>query len=574
MSINITVNKKPVTAEKGEYILDTLERNGIKIPTLCHMKDMLPSGACRMCLVEIEGSGKLITSCSYPVEEGMSILTHSPRVINARKTIVELLLSNHPDDCLFCSRNKNCELQSLSEELDVRQRRIIGKKNNYSLDISGLSLTRDPDKCILCGRCIRECEEIIGVSAIDFSFRGSKTIVGTSFNKGLNTSSCVNCGQCLMVCPTGAISEKSHLNQVIEAISNSEMQVIVQYAPAISVSLAEEFDIEAGKDINGIMNAALRKVGFDRVFDTSFAADLTIMEEASELINRIEKKKPLPMFTSCCPAWVKYVEEFWPEMLPHLSTCKSPQQMMGSVIKNYYAKVENINPKKIYSVAVMPCTAKKFEAQREEMSTNGIADVNAVLTTRELAKLIRIFGIDIHKLQPEPADSPLGTRTSAGKIFGVSGGVMEAALRTAHYMMTGKELSEYKFSQLRGFQGIKETKVKIGDMELNVAVVNGLGYALPLLEIIAAGKSNIHFIEVMSCKGGCIAGGGQHIGADKDSIIARGKRLHDIDESENIKVSHLNPQVMELYSKFLEKPLGKKSHEYLHTNYSKRDVLK
>ncbi len=574
MSLNITINKKPVTAEKGEYILDTLERNGIKIPTLCHMKEMLPSGACRMCLVEIEGSGKLITSCSYPVEEGMSILTHSPRVINARKTIVELLLSNHPDDCLFCSRNKNCELQSLSEELDVRQRRIIGKKNNYSLDISGLSLTRDPDKCILCGRCIRECEEIIGVSAIDFSFRGSKTIVGTSFNKGLNTSSCVNCGQCLMVCPTGAISEKSHLNQVIEAISNPEMQVIVQYAPAISVSLAEEFGLEAGRDINGIMNAALRKIGFNRVFDTSFAADLTIMEEASELLHRIEDKKPLPMFTSCCPSWVKYVEEFWPAMLPNLSTCKSPQQMMGSIIKNYYSKVEKTDPAKIYSVAVMPCTAKKFEAQREEMSTNGMADVNAVLTTRELAKLIRIFGIDINKLQPEPADSPLGTRTSAGKIFGVSGGVMEAALRTAHFVITGKELNEHRFAQLRGFQGIKETKVKVGDMELNVAVVNGLGYALPLMEIIASGKSNIHFIEVMTCKGGCIAGGGQHIGANTDAIIARGKRLHDIDERESINVSHLNPQVMELYNKFLGKPLGETSHEYLHTNYSKREVLK
>ncbi|MEI6765166.1 MAG: NADH-dependent [FeFe] hydrogenase, group A6 [Bacteroidota bacterium] len=574
MSIIININNKPVIAEKGEYILDTLERSGIKIPTLCHMKGLLPSGACRMCLVELKNNGKLVTSCSFPVEEGMDILTHSPRVINARKTIVELLLSNHPDDCLFCARNKNCELQNLSEELDVRQRRISGKKNSFPMDIAGLSLVRDPDKCILCGRCVRECEEVIGVSAIDFSNRGSKTIVGTAFNRGLNTSSCVNCGQCLMVCPTGAITEKSHINQVIEAISNPELQVMVQYAPAISVSLAEEFGLEPGKDINGIMNAALRKVGFNKVFDTSFAADLTIMEEASELIDRIVKKKPLPMFTSCCPAWVKYVEEFWPAMIPNLSTCKSPQQMMGSVIKNYYSRMEDIAPSKIFSVAVMPCTAKKFEAQREEMSTDGIQDVDAVLTTRELAKLIRVFGIDISKLEPEDADSPLGTRTSAGKIFGASGGVMEAALRTAHFMLTGKELVDPKFSELRGFRGIKETKVTIGDTELGIAVVNGLGYALPVLQEIAAGRSNIHFVEVMSCPGGCIAGGGQHIGANQDSIFARIKALYNIDETSKVKVSHQNPQVIELYAKFLGKPLGENSHHFLHTEYAKREVLK
>ncbi|HQI44878.1 MAG TPA: NADH-dependent [FeFe] hydrogenase, group A6 [Bacteroidales bacterium] len=574
MSIHIKINGKPAEANKGEYLLDTIERQGIKIPTLCHIKGMFPSGACRMCLVELEGSGKLITSCSYPVEDGMSIFTHSPKVVEARKTIVELLLSNHPDDCLYCARNKNCELQNFADDFNIRLRKTKGNKNDYNLDIAGLSLERDPDKCVLCGRCIRICEETIGVTAIDFINRGSKTIVGTAFNKGLNTSSCVNCGQCLMVCPTGAITEKSHINQVIDAINNPELTVVVQYAPAISVSLAEEFNIKAGKDINGVMNAALRKVGFKKVFDTSFSADLTILEEASELVDRIVNKKPLPMFTSCCPAWVKYVEEFNPELLPNISTCKSPQQMMGSVIKNYYAKVEKLEPKKIYSVSIMPCTAKKFEAQREEMLTDGVADVDAVLTTRELGKLIKIFGIDIANLEPESTDSPLGARTTAGKIFGASGGVMEAALRTAHFMITGKELENNKFLELRGFKDIKEAKIKIGDLEVGIAVVNGLGNVKTILKQIAEGRKDLHFIEVMNCPGGCIAGGGQHIGATHESILARLKALYQIDDNETIRVSHQNPQIIELYKNFLEKPNGKVSHKYLHTTYAKRDVLK
>ncbi|HQH19809.1 MAG TPA: [FeFe] hydrogenase, group A, partial [Bacteroidales bacterium] len=494
--------------------------------------------------------------------------------VEARKTIVELLLSNHPDDCLYCARNKNCELQNFADDFNIRLRKTKGNKNDYNLDIAGLSLERDPDKCVLCGRCIRICEETIGVTAIDFINRGSKTIVGTAFNKGLNTSSCVNCGQCLMVCPTGAITEKSHINQVIDAINNPELTVVVQYAPAISVSLAEEFNIKAGKDINGVMNAALRKVGFKKVFDTSFSADLTILEEASELVDRIVNKKPLPMFTSCCPAWVKYVEEFNPELLPNISTCKSPQQMMGSVIKNYYAKVEKLEPKKIYSVSIMPCTAKKFEAQREEMLTDGVADVDAVLTTRELGKLIKIFGIDIANLEPESTDSPLGARTTAGKIFGASGGVMEAALRTAHFMITGKELENNKFLELRGFKDIKEAKIKIGDLEVGIAVVNGLGNVKTILKQIAEGRKDLHFIEVMNCPGGCIAGGGQHIGATHESILARLKALYQIDDNETIRVSHQNPQIIELYKNFLEKPNGKISHKYLHTTYAKRDVLK
>ncbi|MDD3861030.1 MAG: [Fe-Fe] hydrogenase large subunit C-terminal domain-containing protein, partial [Bacteroidales bacterium] len=422
MSFLIEINNKQIEARKGETILDVLKRNGIKVPTLCHIKDMFPTGSCRMCVVENLKTNKLVTSCSTPVEEGMKILTHSPRVVDSRKTIVELLLSNHPDDCLYCVRNKNCELQDLAEELHVRERRIKGLKNNNHIDRSSASIVRDPDKCILCGRCVRVCEEVMGVSCIDFINRGSKTVIGTTFNQGLNTSSCVNCGQCIMVCPTGALSEKSHFPELLSMLSNPEKTVVVQYAPAISVSLAEEFKMCAGKDINGIMNAALRKVGFKYVFDTTFTADLTIMEEASELVERVKTGGVLPMITSCCPGWIKFAEEFYPEMIPNLSSCKSPQQMMGAVIKTYWSEKIGIKPENIYSVSVMPCTAKKFEAQREEMTNKGITDVDAVLTTRELGQLIRMFGIDMNNIAPETTDSPLGYRSSAGKLFAATGG--------------------------------------------------------------------------------------------------------------------------------------------------------
>ncbi|MCD4771816.1 MAG: [FeFe] hydrogenase, group A [Bacteroidales bacterium] len=574
INFNIEVNNQSVEAIKGETILDALNRNGIKVPTLCHMKDFTPTGACRMCVVEDEITGKLITSCSFPVAEGMKIKTHSPKVVEARKTIVELLLSNHPDDCLYCVRNRNCELQNLSDELQVRERRIIGKKNNYNIDNSGVSIIRDPDKCILCGRCVEVCEKVMGVSAIDYVNRGSQTIIGTAFNKGLNVSSCVNCGQCIMVCPTGALTEKNHFPEIREALNDPAKTVVIQYAPAISVSLAEEFGIESGKDINGIMNSALRKIGFNRVFDTSFAADLTIMEESAELINRITNNGVLPMMTSCCPAWVKYAEEFVPEFLPNISSCKSPQQMMGSVIKNYFAKTENLKAEDIYSVSIMPCTAKKFEAQREEMTTHGISDVDAVLTTRELGQFIKLYGIDISKIEPEVADSPLGTRSTAGKIFGASGGVMEAAIRTAYYKLTGKELVKFQIPEVRGFEERKETKIKIGELEIGVAVVNGLVNAKKLLTEIKEGRTDIHFIEIMACPGGCIGGGGQHIGSNEDDLKSRMKSLYDIDTNETLKVSHKNPEIIEIYDKFLGEPLGHKSHELLHTNYDKRDVLR
>ncbi len=573
MSFLIEVNNKQIEARNGETILDALSRQGIKVPTLCHLKGSFPSGSCRMCVVENVKTGRLVTSCSTPVEEGMKILTNSNRVVESRKTIIELLLSNHPDDCLYCVRNKNCELQDLSEQLQVRERRIKGKKNKHHLDRASASIVRDPDKCILCGRCVRVCEEVMGVACIDFINRGSKSVIGVAFEKSLNTSSCVNCGQCIMVCPTGALSEKSHMPEFLSMLNNPEKTVVIQYAPSISVSLAEEFKMEAGKDINGIMNAALRKLGVDYVFDTTFAADLTIMEEASELIHRIVNNETLPMFTSCCPGWVKFAEEFYPEMLPNLSTCKSPQQMMGAVIKSFWAEKTQQKPENIYSVSVMPCTAKKFEAQREEMTNKGISDVDAVLTTRELAQLIRMYGIDMYNIEPEATDSPLGFRSSAGKLFGATGGVMEAAIRTAYHMLTGEELMRFKIEALRGFEGIKEAEIQINDLRIQVAVVHGLANARTLIEKIKSGEKSYHFIEVMSCPGGCINGGGQHIGASDVAIKSRMKALYDIDDKETIKVSHKNPEIIQLYAEFLEKPLGHLSHDLLHTHYCKRDVL-
>lgn len=573
MSFLIKVNNKEIEARKGETILDAMKRQGVHVPTLCHLKDMLPSGSCRMCVVENAKNNKLVTACSTPVEQGMEIQTHSSHVIESRKTIVELLLSNHPDDCLYCVRNRNCELQDLSEELNVRERRIKGVKNNNHLDISSAGMVRDPDKCILCGRCVRVCEEVMGVACIDFINRGSNSIIGPPFDKTMNTSSCVYCGQCIKVCPTGALSEKSHFPELISMLNNPEKTVVIQYAPAISVSLAEEFNMPLGTDINSVMNAALRKIGFQYVFDTSFGADLTIMEESAELVNRIKSGKKLPMFTSCCPGWVKFAEQFYPEILPNISSCKSPQQMMGAIIKSYWASQLNIDPENIYSVAIMPCTAKKFEAQREEMTSKGITDVDAILTTRELGKLIRMYGIDLNNITPESADSPLGSRSSAGKIFAASGGVMEAAIRTTYNMITGKDLLQFKVDKIRGLEGSKEAQIKIDDLTINVAVVSGLGNTRDLLEKIKNNDKKYDFVELMACPGGCINGGGQRIGASEDAVKARMKALYEIDDKETVKASYKNPEIIKLYEKFLGKPLGHKSHELLHTNYYKRNVL-
>jgi NADP-reducing hydrogenase subunit HndD len=571
--MKIDVNGKTVEAKSGEMLLVTLRRAGIKVPTLCHMENLFPSGACRLCSVEVEGLPTLVPSCAYPVREGMKVKTHSPRAVKARKTIIELLLANHPDDCLYCVRGGDCQLQQLANELCVRQRRYRGVKNDYHVDISSPSIVRDPSKCILCGRCVRVCEEIQGVAAIDFVSRGSDAQVGTAFEEGLNVSSCVNCGQCIMVCPTGALKEKSNIKEVVDAILDPEITVVVQHAPSVSVTLAEEFGMKAGIDVCGSMTTALRRLGFDRVFDTAFSADLTIMEEASELLQRVKNGGKLPMMTSCSPAWVKFVEQFFPDLVDNISTCKSPQQMLGAVIKSFYAERQSLDPAKIFSVAIMPCTAKKFEANRPEMALGGISDIDAVLTTRELARMIRLYGIDLNNLAPEPPDSPFGARSTAGKLFAATGGVMEAAIRTAYYMVEGKELEQFEVKAVRGLKGVKRTSVTLGDMELHVAVVSGLGNARQLMQKIRAGKEKLDFIEVMSCPGGCIAGGGQPLSTDLKAIKARMKALYKIDSQESIRTAHGNPEIQRLYQEYLGHPLGEESHKLLHTKYVKREVL-
>ncbi|NOU20159.1 MAG: 4Fe-4S binding protein [Bacteroidales bacterium] len=573
MQFNIEVNNRVIEARKGETILSTLYRNGIKVPTLCNMKDLSPTGACRICVVEVEGKENLITSCSHPVEESMRIKTHSPRVVKARKTLVELLLSNHPDDCLYCERNGCCELQDLAIDLNIRERRISGKKSRHKLDLSSPSIVRDPAKCILCGRCVRVCDEIQSVSTLDFLNRGNKTLIGTAMARDLNFSSCINCGRCVMVCPTGALHEHGYMDEVLDSLNNPALNVIVQYGPAVTVSLAEEFGIKPGKDINGLINAALRKIGFNYIFDTAFAADVAVMETVETLMQKLESNDGFPVISSCCPAWIKYAEQFYPEVLPLISTCKSPQQMLGSIIKSYFASEQGINPNSIYSVAIMPCLAKKFEAQREEMTHKTISDVDVVLTTREFSRLIQLYGIDMHNIEPQTPDSPFGVRSSASKLFGVSGGTTEAMLRTLHFRMTGKEMSSMKYQELRMVNGVKEVAVKIGGKEIKIVIANGFAGIRNLMDGILNKTINAHFIEIMACPGGCVNGGGQPFKSDDKDVKARMRTLYDIDEIDSLKVSHKNPLAMDLYEKYLEKPGSDKAKRHLHTCYSKRDVL-
>ncbi len=571
--MRIEINGRPVEAQPGETLLAAIRKAGVKVPTLCNLDGLPPTGACRLCVVEVEGQRGLIPSCSYPVAEGMKVHTHSPRAVQSRKTIVELLLSNHPDDCLYCVRNGTCQLQELSEELGVRQRRFTGLRREGRVDVSGPALTREPSKCILCGKCVRVCEEIQTVGAIDFIGRGSATKVGPAFDEALNLSSCILCGQCVMVCPTGALHEQSHVKKVIGALADPETVVVAQFAPAVSVTLGEAYGYPLGQDVSGKLVAALRRLGFDYVFDTAFSADLTIMEEASELVRRIRTGGPLPMMTSCSPGWIKFVEEFYPELTDNLSTCKSPQQMLGAVIKTHFARQRNMAPEKIFSVAVMPCTAKKFESSRPEMIRDGLNDIDAVLTTRELVELIRMYGLEHESLAPEEADRPFGERSSAGKLFGGTGGVMEAAVRTAHFLLTGKELEHLEAPAFRGLEGVKESTVRIGDVELGLAVASGLGNARKVIEEVKAGRKKLHFIEVMTCPGGCIGGGGQLMGTDPKALGERIKSLYALDAGEPVRVSHKNGAVKALYDDFLGEPLGETSHALLHTHYAPRRVV-
>ena len=552
MIFNIEVNNKEIKAKRGETILKALLRNGIRVPTLCYMSNQLPTGACRLCVVEVEGREGLIPSCSMPVEEWMKIKTHSPRVIKARKTIVELLLANHPDDCLYCERNGNCELQDLAEELNVRERRFSGNKHQHKKDIVDPSIVRDPEKCILCERCVRTCDNIIGMSAIDFVNRGKKMTLGTIYNKGLNRVNCIECGQCIMVCPTGALLEKSRPGSLQEALHNPKTHVVAQISPTVSVSLARGFGIKAGKDLNGVINTTLRKTGFDKVFDTSFGLDIVITEIARELKTRLNKESvEMPLFSSDCPAWVKYAEDFEPDILPHLAHIKSPQQVLNSVVKTYYARESGIRAESIYTVSIMPCTATKYEAVREEMFTDNNPDTNMVLTTRELAKFIKLHGIDLNSSEPELADYPFGIRSSSGKLPAIAGGLTEAVLRSLHQLLTGEDLMNFKISPLRSGNGRKEYKFKIKKKEINCIVVSGMRNVQKLLEELKTGKLKADFVEVTVCPGGCINGGGQPIGRTEKDLKARTKSIYEIDEKDSIKFAYKNPQVVELYDKFL-----------------------
>ncbi|HOL62196.1 MAG TPA: NADH-dependent [FeFe] hydrogenase, group A6, partial [Elusimicrobiales bacterium] len=555
--MKVYVNGKEVEAKAGDTILNVLKSQSVDVPTLCHMEGKIPSGACRICVVEIEGQANLVPSCSYPITEGMRIKTNSPRVINARKTIIELLLSSHPDDCLYCDKQDSCELLFLARKYGVNEKRFVKTVRNLKPDFSSPSIIRDPNKCILCGKCVRVCEEVQGIGCIDFIRRGFKSQIGCAFDSSINVTSCVNCGQCVNVCPTGALMENNNIMMVKKAIESGKY-VVAQHAPAVSVSLGEEFGFPPGKDVDGLMVSALKEMGFKAVFDTSFAADLTIMEEASELVERIKSgKKDMPMFTSCCPGWVKYVETFCPDFIPNLSTCKSPHQMLGSIIKSYYAKKNKIDPKDIIVVSIMPCTAKKFEIRRENME-----DVDYSLTTRELARMISVYGVDFKNLKPQKADLPFGERSGAGKIFGSSGGVCEAALRTAYWLVTGKDLKKLDFESVRGMEGVKKTEVDINGIKIKVGVVSGLGNIKNILESPDF-KNDFDFVEVMACPGGCINGGGQPFVKNKKTLTERMKALYEIDKSENIRTSHSNQAVKFLYEDFLGKPLGEKSHHLL-----------
>lgn len=572
--VELTINNIKVKAEEGMTILDTAKSVGIHVPTLCHMKDLLPTGACRLCVVEVDGMKGLTPSCAYPVAEGMNVQTNSARVRRARKTIVELLIENHPQDCLVCVRNKNCELQDLSETYSVREHRYIGEKKDHAIDISSASMERDPAKCILCGRCVRACNEVQKVGAIDFTNRGFRNNVTTPYNKGLNVSDCILCGQCILACPTAALREKSHSKVVAAAINSKKKYPIVQIAPAVRATLGEEYNLPLGQNVTGQIITGLRRLGFKKVFDTNFAADLTIMEEATELINRVQNGKTLPMFTSCCPGWVKYIEQNRPHLLKHVSTCKSPHEMEGAVLKTYYAQKMGISPDDMFVVSIMPCTVKKFESERPELNEEQMQDVDAVLTTRELVRMFKMAGIDFDDLPEGEFDNPLGESTGAAAIFGTSGGVMEAAVRTAYYKLTGENLEKLELEDIRGMKEIKESSLKINDdVTVNVAVVNGIGNVDSILDEIEEGKSKYHFIEVMACPGGCINGGGQPIHQKPEKIRKRVQALYDIDNKAKTRRSHDNESVKKLYDEFLVEPNSHKSHVILHTTYTDRKVL-
>jgi len=564
--VSLTIDSKEVEFSPGETVLSAAGRAGISIPHLCALDWACKSdAACRMCLVEVDGMPRLQTSCTLEAKDGQKVKTRSPRVQAVRRNIVELLIANHPNDCLVCERNQNCELAKVASELGVRERRYRGLKKNHPIDISSPALVRDPNKCVLCGRCVAVCHQVQGVGAIDFIERGIKTHVGPGFHDGINVSSCIFCGQCTRVCPTAALMERSQVEAVVRALGDPNAVVVAQIAPAVPATLMEKAQASSVKTMLLRLAAALKRIGFDAVFDTGFAADLTIMEEVSELIKRVETGGPLPMFTSCSPGWIEFVEKHRPDLIPHLSTCKSPQQMAAALIKEVYPKHVDLAGKRLVCVSFMPCTAKKVEA-----STLG--DVDFVLTTREIEHLLQRFGIDIDTMTLQGTlDPPFSSATGAGRLFGGTGGVMEAAIRTAHKMLTGNELKGgFKIEEARGLEGIKSFSLDVGGTTLNFGIVNGIGRLQPMLDPLKKGASNLHFIEVMTCPGGCIGGGGQPYDTDPESIRVRLERIYDADRRATVKVSHDNDEVQELYSTMLGKPLGEISHHLLHRHYVDR----
>ena len=574
--VNLVIDGKSVQVEENITILEAARRNGIDIPTLCFLKEINEVGDCRMCIVEVEGRRGFATSCIQKVEEGMVIKTHSPEILEARKIILDLILSNHHKDCLICTRNGNCELQNLAMKFNVQKIEYQGEMSEHEIDDKSPAIVRDFNKCILCRRCVATCKNVQEIGAIDCTERGFNSCISTTHNCSLNDVDCTFCGQCIESCPTGALKEKEYIDEVWSKLKDGEVYTVVQTAPAVRVALGEEFGMPIGTNVKGKMVTALKSMGFDKVFDTNTAADLTIMEEAIEFLERLRDGGTLPMITSCSPGWVRFAEKNYPDLLGHLSTCKSPHQMFGAVIKSYFAQKYGVSPEKICVVSVMPCIAKKYEASREEMEVDGLRDVDYVITTRELSRMIRQANIDFVNLEDSNFDDPMGEASGAGAIFGTTGGVMEAALRTAADTLEGKELEHLNYEAVRGEKGIKEAKLNLGETELKVVVASGLANARKIMEEIKSGKADYHFVEIMACPGGCVMGGGQPIKNSKtrasvDVRKLRAEALYSIDEASTIRKSHENPAIKKMYQEFLGRPGGEKSHKYLHTHYTAKE---